>query len=144
MHFRFESLLKLRKNRESLVQKEFGIIQRHMLTQMERHDSLEQAENSGKREFDRRLNLGMDVNSRILFDNYFTGLKHQTAVQDTVVMEAECKLETKRKELGEAVKKRKTLDILKDRDFFLSRKRASKLETDYLDEAAAAHWRRTT
>lgn len=115
-----------------------------MLTQMERHDSLEQAENSGKREFDRRLNLGMDVNSRILFDNYFTGLKHQTAVQNAVVMEAEGKLETKRKELGEAVKKRKTLDILKDRDFFLSRKRASKLETDYLDEAAAAHWRRTT
>lgn len=144
MTFRFEPLLELRKNRENLVQRELGRVHAHLQTQQEFLDTLDREENTTRLDYDRRLRQDMDMNTRILFENYFSALKQKGNIQKVVLSEASAKRETKRQELAEAVKKRKTLDILKERDFLLSRKRALKKETEQMDEAAISKWSRST
>lgn len=144
MAFRFEPLLELRKNRENLVQRELGRVHAHLQTQQEFLDTIDREENTTRLDYDRRLRQDMDMNTRILFENYFSALKQKGNIQKVVLSEASAKRETKRQELAEAVKKRKTLDILKERDFLLSRKRALKKETEQMDEAAISKWSRST
>lgn len=144
MAFRFEPLLELRKNRENLVQRELGRVHAHLQTQQEFLDSIGREENTTRLDYDRRIHKDMDINTRILFENYFSALKQKGNIQKMVLSEASAKREKKRQELAEAVKKRKTLDILKERDFLLSRKRALKKETEQMDEAAISKWSRST
>lgn len=144
MAFRFEPLLELRKNRENLVQRELGRVHAHLQTQQEFLDSIDREENTTRLDYDRRIHKDMDINTRILFENYFSALKQKVNIQKMVLSEASAKREKKRQELAEAVKKRKTLDILKERDFLLSRKRALKKETEQMDEAAISKWSRST
>ena len=143
MAFRFEPLLELKKNRENLVQRELGRVHAHLQTQEEFLDSIDRNVNTTRLDYDRRIHEDMDINTRILFENYFSALKQKGTVQKMVLAEASEKRDKKRQELAEAVKKRKTLDILKERDFLLSRKRAFKKETEQMDEAAIAKWRRS-
>ncbi len=144
MAFRFEPLLELRKNRENLVQRELGRVHAHLQTQQEFLDSIDREENTTRLDYDRRIHKDMDINTRILFENYFSALKQKGNIQNMVLSEASAKREKKRQELAEAVKKRKTLDILKEKDFLLSRKRALKKETEQMDEAAISKWSRST
>lgn len=143
MAFRFEPLLELRKNRESLVQRELGTIHAHLQTQQEFLDTIEREENTSRLDYDRRLHKDMNISARILFENYFSALKQKGIIQKMVLSEASAKRDKKRQELAEAVKKRKTLDILKERDFLLSRKRALKKENEQMDEAAISKWSRS-
>ncbi len=143
MAFRFEPLLELRKNRENLVQRELGMVHAHLQTQQEFLDSIDREENTTRLDYDRRIHKDMDINTRILFENYFSALKQKGNIQKMVLSEASANREKKRRELAEAVKKRKTLDILKERDFLLSRKRALKKETEQMDEAAISKWSRS-
>jgi len=142
--FRFEPLLELRKNRENLVQRELGRVHAHLQTQQEFLDSIDREENTTRLDYDRGIHKDMDINTRILFENYFSALKQKGNIQKIILSEASAKREKKRQELAEAVKKRKTLDILKERDFLLSRKRALKKETEQMDEAAISKWSRST
>ena len=144
MAFRFEPLLELRKNRENLVQRELGRVHAHVQTQQEFLDSIDREENTTRLDYDRRIHKDMDINTRILFENYFSALKQKGNIQKMVLSEASAKREKKLQELAEAVKKRETLDILKERDFLLSRKRALKKETEQMDEAAISKWSRST
>lgn len=139
--FRFESALKLRKNQENIVQKALGTINARLAAQREMFDGLEEAKQNSKREFDRRLIDNMDINARILFDNFFIGLKRRKIFQQTIIADTSAQLDLKRKELVSAARKTKILETLKNRDLTLAKKRAMKQKFRALEETAA-QWRR--
>ena len=139
MAFRFRSIMNWRIRQENLVQKEFGTVASRLIAQQRSLETLKEAELNNKRGFDQRLNNNIDVNTRILFDDYFLGLKRQQSFRQTIIAETKTQLETKRKELVSVAIKRNTLEIRKKRDSLLEKKLTMKLEINAAEETAV-HW----
>lgn len=60
--------------------------------------------------------------------------------QEKIISEINTKLEAKREEVVEAMRKRRTLEILKERDILKERKIRDKKETAIQDEIASNLW----
>ena len=88
----------------------------------------------------KRSNVG--VETMILYDNFFQGTRAQGERQDKIISEISTGLEAKREEVVEAMRKRRTLEILKERDILKERKIREKKETAILDEVASNLWGR--
>lgn len=73
----------------------------------------------------------------ILYDNFFRGTQNHKIRQDTIISEINLKLEAKREEVVEAMRKRKTLEILKDRNLLKEKK-----DLAIQDENASNLWGR--
>jgi flagellar export protein FliJ len=78
----------------------------------------------------------------ILYDNFFQGTRAQGERQDKIISEISTRLEAKREEVVEAMRKRRTLEILKERDILKERKIRERKETAILDEMASNLWGR--
>ena len=78
----------------------------------------------------------------ILYDNFFYGTQIHKNRQDTIISEVSVKLEEKRKEVIEAMRKRKTLEILKERELLKERKLREKKLLAIQDETASNLWAR--
>lgn len=142
MAFRFETLLKLRKNMEDLVQKDFAGANRHLLSQTNRLNFMYQVEEESKKELGPRTRESVDINNMFLYNNFFQGIRVQENLQNRIINEVTPKVEEKREALAEAMRKRKTLEILKEREQRTRKKEQDKQETALLDEAAASQWQR--
>ena len=75
-------------------------------------------------------------------DNFAKGVKIQVEKQDEIISEINTKLEIKREEVVEAMRKRRTMEILKERDMLRERKVKEAKETAILDELASNIWAR--
>ena len=62
--------------------------------------------------------------------------------QSKIISEINTKLEAKREEVVEAMRKRRTMEILKERDMLKERKVRERKETAILDEVASNLWMR--
>ena len=62
--------------------------------------------------------------------------------QRKIISEINTKLEAKREEVVEAMRKRRTIEILKERDMLKERKVRERKETAILDEVASNLWMR--
>lgn len=144
MRYRFETLLRLRKNQENLIQREMGSINSHLLRQKDRLESLEDITQKNLREFNQRMQQQTDPHILCLFDNFFKGSRATGEQQSRVIAEVEERAEAKRHELNEAVKKRRILEILKDRHNEQQKKIKMKVETALMDEIAGSRWKRKT
>ena len=60
--------------------------------------------------------------------------------QEKIISEINTKLEAKREEVVKAMQKRRTLEILKERDMLKERKIRERKETAILDEVASNLW----
>ena len=78
----------------------------------------------------------------ILYDNFFQGTRIQGERQDKIISEINTKLEAKREEVVKAMRKRRTMEILQERDILKERKIREKKETAILDEVASNLWGR--
>ena len=63
-------------------------------------------------------------------------------IMEKIILEISTKLEAKREEVVEAMRKRRTMEILKERDILKERKIREKKETAILDEVASNLWGR--
>ncbi|MFQ5673953.1 MAG: flagellar export protein FliJ [Nitrospinales bacterium] len=142
MAFRFETLLKLRKNVEDLVQKDFAGANSHLLNQQKRLGFMYEVEDDSKKELGPRTRENVDIDTMYLYNHFFEGIHIQKNLQQKIISEISPKVEEKRKALAEAMRKRKTLEILKEREQRARRRERLKQETALLDEAAATQWRR--
>ena len=140
MKFRFETLLKVHKNRENLLQKQLGDILAHKQKQQNRQDLLKDARKNEIKQVNQRMTQNTTIDTHFLYDMFFEGNYLQNNRQKKIISEIDTRAETKREELVEASRKRRTMEILKDRDLEQYRSKLAKLETESMDEIASNYW----
>ena len=142
MSFRFESILKLNKNKEDLLQRDIGKINTMIQKQKDSQSFMQEVTENKKEELNQKKRQNIDVDTMILYDKFFRGTQIQKTRQDTIISEINVKLEAKREEVVEAMRKRKTLEILKDRNKIKERKLREKKDLAIQDENASNLWGR--
>ena len=142
MSFRFETILRLNKKKEDLLQKDMGQINAHYQLQQDRKQFMRDAMERSKDELNQRKKSGISVETMILYENFSRGTEAEEAQQDKIISEINTRLEAKREEVVEAMRKRRTMEILKERDMLKERKIREKKETAVLDEVASNLWMR--
>lgn len=133
--FKLQTLLDQRKRREDVLQVELGEIRREEAKELARLAELEsrRAELQAK-----RIKLGRrTAAAELLMDEYAQALRDDIKVQHLTVEAVRERLEAKRAELVEAMKARKVIEALRDkqeRNYMLAIARA---EQSMLDEMAS-------
>ena len=142
MSFRFDIILRLNKNKENLLQKDMGRINSLYQQQQDRKQFVQDATEKSRNELNQRKRSNVGLETMILYDNFFQGTRAQGERQDKIISEISTRLEAKREEVVEAMRKRRTLEILKERDILKERKIRERKETAILDEVASNLWGR--
>jgi len=140
MKFRFETLLKVHKNRENLLQKQLGDILAHKQKQQSRQDLLKDSRKNEIKLVNQRMTKDTSINTYVLYNKFFEGNYLQNNRQETIISEIDTRAEAKREELVEASRKRRTMEILKNRDLEQYRSKLAKMETESMDEIASNYW----
>jgi len=140
LSFRFDIILRLNKNKENLLQKDMGRINSLYQQQQDRKQFVQDATEKSRNELNQRKRSNVGVETMILYDNFFQGTRIQGERQEKIILEISTKLEAKREEMVEAMRKRRTLEILKERDILKERKIRERKETAILDEMASNLW----
>jgi len=140
MTFRFETLLKLRKNAENLEQREMAEIQNHLFARKNELQDLTSSGKKSKEELQTRLEQSIPGRTLYLYDKYLQSTGTRSDLQERIIMETGEKVEAKRSELVEAMRKRRALEILKDRDILKIKRKALKDEISLMDEIASTRW----
>ena len=142
MSFRFETILRLNKKKEDLLQKGMGQINVHYQRQKDQQQFMQDATAASKDELNQKKRSGVSVETMILYDNFSRGTQTHIEKQNKIISEINTKLEAKREEVVEAMRKRRTMEILKERDMLKERKVRERKETAILDEVASNLWMR--
>ena len=141
MKFRFETLLQVRKNKENLLQKELGDILAHKQTQQNRQEFMQNTRNSNLKQINHRMTQDLNVDTYVLYNNFFNGNHLQKERQRKIISEVDIRADAKRQELVEVRRKRRTMEILKERDLRAHKKKLAKIETEMMNEIASNYWR---
>ncbi|MBT3922830.1 MAG: flagellar export protein FliJ [Nitrospina sp.] len=142
MSFRFDMILRLNKNKENLLQKDMGQINALYQKQQDQKQFMQDTTERSKEELNQKKRMNTSVDTMILYDNFFQGIRTQGVRQEVIISEINTKLEAKREEVVEAMRKRRTLEILKDRDMVKEKKIRERKETAIQDEVASNLWAR--
>ena len=142
MSFRFDIILRLNKNKENLLQKDMGQINALYQRQQDQKQFMQDTTEQSKNELNQKKRSNVGVETVILYNNFFQGTRIQGERQDKIISEINTKLEAKREEVVKAMRKRRTLEILQERDILKERKIREKKETAILDEVASNLWGR--
>jgi flagellar protein FliJ len=142
LSFRFETILRLNKKKEDLLQRSMGEINVHYQRQKAQQQFMQDATEASKDELNQKKRLGVSVETMILYDNFSRGTRTHIEKQSKIISEINTKLEAKREEMVEAMRKRRTMEILKERDMLKERKVRERKETAILDEVASNLWMR--
>ena len=140
MTFRFEALLRLRKNVENLEQRAMAEMQNHFYARQNELQALHSSGEQNREELQSRLQHALSGNTLELYDNYFRSLGTRTTIYEKLISETGEKVEAKRRDLVEAMKKRRVMEILKDRELVKKRRKMIKDEVAFLDEVASTRW----
>ena len=140
MRFRFETLLQVHKNRENLLQKELGDILAHKQTQQNRQDFFKSTRKNEIKQVNQLMTQDSKIDTYILYNKFFEGNYLQNNRQKTIISEINTRAEAKREELVEASRKRRTMEILKERDLKQYKIKLAKMETETMDEIASNYW----
>ena len=141
MKFRFESLLQVRKNKENLLQKELGDILAHKQAQQNRQEFMQNTRNNNLKQINYRMTQDLNVDTYVLYNNFFNGNHLHKERQQVIISEIDARADLKRQELVEVRRKRRTMEILKERDLKAYHEKLAKIETVMMDEIASNHWR---
>ncbi len=140
MKFRFETLLKVHKNKENLLQKQLGDILAHKQKQQNRQDFLKNTRENKINQVNQRMTQDTTIDTHFLYDMFFKGNNLQNNRQKKIISEINTRAEAKREELVEASRKRRTMEILKERDLKQYKIKLAKMETETMDEIASNYW----
>ena len=141
MKFRFETLLQVRKNKENLLQKELGDILAHKQAQQNQHEFMQNSRNDNLKQINHRMAQDLNIDTYVLYNNFLNGNHLQQERQRIIISEIDDRVDLKRHEMVEVRRKRRTMEILKERDETMYRKKLNKIETEMMDEIASNHWR---
>jgi flagellar FliJ protein len=141
MKFRFETVLKVHKEKEDQIKKELGIINTHIQNQTDRLRFMENIADEKKEELNQTLGQDMNIDKLILYNNFFTGVKLEKTRQEQVIQEVTEKLNLKKQDLVQSMMKRRTMEILKERELSALKKKQQKTEIALNDETGSNQWR---
>jgi flagellar export protein FliJ len=137
-------ILRLNKNKENLLQRDMGQINALHQRQQDQKQFMQDTTEKSKEELNQRKRSNASVETMALYDNFFQGIQAQGVRQEKIISEINIKLEAKREEVVEAMRRRRTLEILKERDMLKEKKIREKKEMAILDEVASNLWARKT
>jgi len=140
MTFRFETLLRLRKNAENLEQREMAEMQNHLHSRKNDLRDLKSSSVKNKGELQDRLQQSIPGRTLNLYDGYFRSLSIRSDLQQQIISETGEKVDAKRLALVEAMKKRRVLEILKEREVSKKKRKTLKNEIFLMDETASTRW----
>ena len=138
--FSLEALLNHRLHHEEVIQKELAVCEcrvreeKSVLCQMQ-HDK-----NRTIQEFNHRQLQGLCISEHIVYDRFIECLTQKIAIQHEKVAEFETQYAQKRDELIEAVKKRKTIEKLREKKLALFTGNIMRLNQEFLDEVAISRF----
>ncbi|MGP0566040.1 MULTISPECIES: flagellar export protein FliJ [unclassified Nitrospina] len=142
MSFRLEGLLRVRKNQENMVQRAFAEINAQLVAHRETLNRLNERRNQQKENLNRKFSENLDPSTLGLYDSYFEGGRLEEKQNLQTIDEVSGKMEAKRMELAETMKKRRTLEVLKEQQLLREKKEAEKKETAFLDDVSSSQWHR--
>jgi flagellar FliJ protein len=116
-NFKLESVLRLREKLEDLKKNEFGAAVRALEEERMKLAALEQDREDTINSFRQSINEGIAPDDINHHNNYLARLKFMIKWQHIMIERAEDFVEEKRLELVEAMRDRKSLDILKENKF---------------------------
>ena len=134
--FKLESLLQHRKHIEENYQRELAKTLNEL---QEEKDTLEQLISSRdqiRRKLEKRLIEDINASELLHFNKYLDRLSLDISLQNKRVADVEDKLEQKRLKLTEAVKSRKIMDKLKDKQLAAEFEKNHKNEQNFMNEIA--------
>ena len=134
--FNLESLLNYRRYQEDILQKELADFKNELVRHEQKLQQFKQNWRKCSRELHQRQNKGGTVSGLIIYFRYLERLSLDIEAQQRRVVESKKQVDAKRRELLEIMKKRKTLEKLKEKGFLDDMQRMQKKEQNLMDEAA--------
>ena len=142
--FSLQSLLNHRKHIEENLDKELGRIKRAMNNEKRKLENITKQKIKCRKELQKNQDDGHRVSEIILCFNYLDKLSKDIDKQRRRLKDVEQKYDIKRNELMEAMKKRKTLERLKEKEMQAYNYSKMKVEQDMMNEVAANRFIRKT
>ena len=138
--FKLEALLKHRRHQEEACQKELAQARRKLADEQEElgRKKRKKRENIQKLQIKQKESAG--VSGIILYISYIQQLSKDIQDQTGCVQEAAKKVDQKRNELILTVKRRKTLEKLKDKEWQNYRQKMMQDERKLIDEIASTRY----
>ena len=142
--FALEALLNHRLHHEEIVQKELAAYGSRVRDEKTILTRIHQDKDKAYAEIHQKQLRGIAISEHILYANFLEGLARNLVVQQEKVKESEKKYAQKRDDLIEAVKKRKTIENLKEKGLAAYSIKLLKLDQDFLDEVAVCSFHKQT
>ena len=131
--FRLQGLLDIKLKIEDQKKQEYGLAMARVEQEKKKKQELLNKKEDSIVEFRERIDEIISSQSHASYNNYIEFLKEEAIRQDKVILEAQKQAEIKRQELVEAMKERKTLEKLSERqyeEFLLEQKLAEQRIVD--------------
>jgi flagellar protein FliJ len=142
--FALEALLNHRLHHEEIIQKELAVCACGVRDEKMILKRIQQDKEKAVAEIHQKLLRGIAISEHILYANFLEGLARNMVVQQEKVKESEKKYAQKRDDLIEAVKKRKTIENLREKGLAAFSRKMLKLDQDFLDEVGICHFHKET
>ena len=134
--FKLEPLLNHRRYREEVLQKELADLKKHLAEEKEKLRGLRTRKRKFLLQLQNKQKAGRSASEIKLYLNFIEHLSKKVAIQNQRVQSAEQGFNLKRKDLIQAMKKRKILDKLKEKGQQAYQQEWLKKERDFMDEVA--------
>jgi flagellar protein FliJ len=142
--FALEALLNNRLHQEEIIQKELAVCACEVRDEKMILTRMQQDKEKTVAEIQQKQLRGIAISEHILYANFLEGLARNMAVQQEKVKESEKKFDQKRDDLIDAVKKRKTIDNLREKGLAAFSRKMLKLDQDFLDEVGICRFHKET
>jgi len=134
--FNLEPLLNHRRYQEEVLQKELAELKIRLAAEKEKLGVLRQKKRKTIQQLQKTQSTGRPASEIKLYVDFIERLSKETEAQSTKVLEADRKFNQKRQDLIAAMKKRKTLDRLKEKDLRVYEQNQLRKERNFMDEVA--------
>jgi len=142
--FGLETLLNHRLHHEETIQKELAVCEHRLRDEKSVLNQMLLDKNKAIQEIHQKQLQGIIISEHVVYANFLEGMDRNLTIQNEKINESEKKFVEKRDELIEAVKKRKTLEKLKEKGFAAYSRNMLKLEQEFMDEVAISHFNKET
>lgn len=131
--FRLQGILNMKQKMEDQKRQEYGLAVAEEEREKKKRQELLDKKEEKVVEFRNSIDEIIRSQSHSNYNNYIEFLKEEATRQDKIILEAQKRVEIKRQELVEAMKERKTLEKLSERqyeEFLLEQKLAEQKIVD--------------
>ena len=142
-NFRLETILQHRRRIEEDCQRKLAAALAELAKEKRGLAGSEASRDREREEFQQKLKSNMTASEMLLYQRYFDRLAVYIADQKRKVAAAAQLFEKRRTELVAALKKRKVLDKLKEKQITVAAKKGLKQEQDFMNEMAVTRHARS-